>query len=116
MSRTMLFYKILRAAEWHALQDKGVTEGAPIDLADGFVHLSSGEQVAETLRLHFTGAEGLALLALDSEALGAALRWEASRGGEDFPHLYRELRIGDVIWSAPLPVKNNLHVLPEQLE
>jgi len=115
MSPSMLVYKILRATEWQALQDKGVTDGAPIDLADGYVHLSTGAQVAATLQLHFAGVEGLELLALESDDLGAALRWEASRGGADFPHLYRRLRLSDLRWHASLPLESGIHVLPDDL-
>lgn len=108
----MLVYKILRDDEWAALQRDGVITGAPIDLSDGFVHLSSGDQVAETARRHFADVEGLHLLALDADSLGAALVWEPSRGGALFPHLYRELRTGDVRWQRPLPLVDGAHAFP----
>lgn len=109
----MLVYKILRADEWQALQRDGATAGAPIDLTDGFVHLSSGEQVVETAARHFAGADNLHLLALEADALGEQLRWEPSRGGALFPHLYRELRLDEVLWEKPLPWNGERHVFPE---
>ena len=108
----MAIYKIFRAPEWDALQAAGRTAGAPIDVADGFVHLSDASQVEETARLHFAGVEGLVLAAVDDGRLGPDLRWEASRGGAPFPHLYRDLRLDDVLWSAPLPLRDGRHALP----
>lgn len=110
--RTMAVYKILRAPEWEALRADGRSAGAPVDLRDGFVHLSARDQVEETAARHFAGEGGLVLLALDEARLGPELRWEPSRGGALFPHLYRELRLGDVLWSAPLPVEGGRHGLP----
>lgn len=105
----MLIYKIFRADEFAALLDKGQTRGAPVDLADGFVHLSKGDQVRETAARHFKGEDGLHLLAIEADTLGDALKWEASRGGDLFPHLYRELRVEDVLWHKPLPLENGIH-------
>ena len=85
----MLIYKIFRADEWAVLQAQGATDGAPIDVADGFVHFSTAEQAAETAAKHFAGVEGLVLLACDADAMGNDLKWEVSRGGALFPHLYR---------------------------
>ena len=109
----MHVYKILRAAEWATLQDAGQTAGAPIDLTDGFVHLSSHDQVVETAAKHFAGVASLVLLAVDTDALGDRLRWEPSRGGALFPHLYRELRLSDVVWSRPLPLDGETHRFPD---
>jgi len=111
----MLIYKIFRAEEWTALQRAGETAGAPVDLADGFVHFSTAEQAAETAAKHFAGAEGLMLLACDADALGDALKWEVSRGGAKFPHLYRALRISDVLWARPLPLEHGAHRFPEHM-
>lgn len=111
----MLIYKILRADEWAALQARGETRGAPIDEADGYVHFSTAAQVRETAAKHFSGADGLMLLAFDSDALGEALKWEPSRGGALFPHLYAPLRLSDVLWSKPLPSGPGGHVFPEDL-
>jgi uncharacterized protein (DUF952 family) len=112
----MLIYKIFRADEWAALQAAGETTGAPVDVADGFVHFSTAEQAAETAAKHFSGAEGLVLLACAAEAMGEALKWEVSRGGALFPHLYRPLRLADVLWSAPLPLIEGHHQFPEQMQ
>ena len=84
-------YKIIDAAAWDEAWRKGVFEGAEIDLKDGYIHLSSADQAGETARLHFAGREGLVLVAFEARRLGEALRWEASRGGALFPHLYATL-------------------------
>ncbi|WP_323785202.1 DUF952 domain-containing protein [Thalassovita sp.] len=109
----MLIFKIFRAEEWQSLVENGATDGAPIDVADGFVHFSTAEQVAETAAKHFEAEDGLVLLALESEALGDALHWEVSRGDALFPHLYRQLRFDDVLWSKPLPLVDGEHLFPE---
>ena len=88
----MLIYKIFRKGEWAVLTNSGVTKGAPIDLADGFVHFSTAAQVAETAARHFAQEDDLMLLALEADLLGLDLKWEPSRGGALFPHLYRALR------------------------
>lgn len=110
----MLVYKILRMSEWEDLLDKGRFEGAPIDLADGYIHLSTGAQVAGTLAKHFPGADALTLAALDADAL-PDLRWEPARGGDLFPHLYGPLLREFVLWERPLPLTPDGHLLPEDL-
>lgn len=99
---TAMIYKVLRAAEWAALQQGGQTLGAPVDLADGYIHFSAGDQLAETLARHFAGQDGLHLLACDPREFGSDLRWEPSRGGALFPHLYRALRTQDVCAVRPI--------------
>lgn len=111
----MLIYKIFRSPEWADLRDNGETQGAPIDITDGYVHFSTAEQAAETAAKHFTGEDGLMLLALYSEALGEALKWEPSRGGALFPHLYRSLKLDDVAWSKPLPLVDGTNQFPEDM-
>ena len=111
----MLIYKIFRPAEWAALQEAGETNGAPVDIQDGFVHFSTAAQAAETAAKHFARAEGLILLACDAGAMGADLKWEVSRGGAEFPHLYRPLRLDDVVWSRPLPLVKGTHLFPEDM-
>ncbi|SDC38781.1 DUF952 domain-containing protein [Ruegeria marina] len=111
----MLIYKIFRADEWAALERDGQSAGAPVDLADGFVHFSTAAQAAETAAKHFAGAEGLVLLACEADTMGAALKWEVSRGGALFPHLYRELRLSDVVWSRPLPLEGGAHQFPQEM-
>ncbi|MDG4649692.1 DUF952 domain-containing protein [Roseibacterium sp. SDUM158017] len=111
----MRIYKILRPREWAELERQGETAGAPIDVADGYVHFSTAEQVGETAAKHFAGEEGLILAAFEADGLGPALRWEPSRGGALFPHLYGPLRRADVAWHAPLLLLDGAHVLPEGL-
>ena len=98
----MLIYKILRAAEWADLEAAGTIAGSPADVADGFVHLSTAAQVAGTLTRHFAGETRLVILALDADVAADAIRWEPSRGGALFPHLYRPLAFADVLWSRPI--------------
>lgn len=111
----MLVYKILRRPEWDAFHAAGMTAGAPVDRADGYIHLSTAAQVAETAARHFATESDLVLVALDDAALGPALRWEPSRGGQLFPHLYRPLTRADVVWDKSLPLGVSGHIFPEGL-
>jgi uncharacterized protein (DUF952 family) len=111
----MLVYKIFQEPEWQAMRDAGQSSGASIDLADGFVHLSTGEQAAETAAKHFAEQSNLVLLAFDSEAMGPELKWEPSRGRALFPHLYRSLQLDEVLWARPLPLADGQHVFPDGL-
>ena len=111
----MLIYKIFRADEWATMQADGQTLGAPVDLSDGFVHFSTAEQAAETAAKHFAGAEGLVLLAVEADTLGEALKWEVSRGGALFPHLYREIHMTDVLWAKDLPLVDGVHQFPKDM-
>ncbi|WP_106745748.1 DUF952 domain-containing protein [Yoonia maritima] len=108
----MLIYKIFRAHEWADLQANGETQGAPIDVADGYVHFSTAETVAATAAKYFADVEGLVLLALEADALDP-LKWEPAREGVLFPHLYRNMRMSDVLWDAPLPLIDGIHQFPE---
>lgn len=108
----MLIYKIFRADEWQSYQDAGETDGAPIDVTDGYIHFSTADQVAETAAKHFANEDGLMIVAFDTEALGDTLRWEPSRGGALFPHLYRKLDATDVVWVKPYPLGETGHELP----
>ena len=110
----MHVYKILRGPEWAAFDAAGETRGAPVDLADGYIHLSTAAQVAETAARHFAGEDGLWLLAVETEGL-ADLRWEPSRGGQLFPHLYGTLKRAHVVAAWPLPLVKGGHVFPEDL-
>lgn len=112
----MLIYKVLRSEEWHALDAEGETDGAPVDRADGYIHFSTAEQVGETLARHFVGTDGLVIAACDAEGMKDALRWEPSRDGALFPHLYRRLRRDDVIWHLPIETRNGQHVVPGRVE
>ncbi|MGC9370229.1 MAG: DUF952 domain-containing protein [Paracoccaceae bacterium] len=109
----MLIFKILRRPEWDAFRAAGRTAGAPVDLADGYIHFSTAAQVAETAAKHFAEESDLVLLAIESDTLGEALKWEPSRGGALFPHLYRELRMEDVVWDKSLPLGATGHIFPE---
>ena len=108
----MPYYKILRAPEWVDFAAKGRFAGSPVDLRDGYVHLSTAEQVQETAERHFAGEEGLVLLTLDRTRLDPSLKWEPSRGGALFPHLYRDLAIEDVIFTQDLRLVDGRHVFP----
>ncbi|MCG7518912.1 DUF952 domain-containing protein [Ruegeria sp. Ofav3-42] len=112
----MLIYKIFRADEWATLQAQGASDGAPIDVSDGYVHFSTAEQAEETAAKHFAGVEGLTLLACDADAMGDDLKWEVSRGGALFPHLYRQIRMTDVVWSCPLPFDGTAHQFPKDMK
>ncbi len=112
----MLIFKIFRSEEWQALRTQGETSGAPIDIADGYIHFSTAQQAAETAAKHFAGQDGLYLIAVETDALDDALEWEVSRGDALFPHLYRKLMLGDVIWAQPLPLANGVHQFPAGLE
>ena len=105
---SMLIYKIFRADEWALLQAVGVTQGAAIDLADGYIHFSSAQTVEKTAALYFANVAGLVLVAVEADGLDK-LTWEPSRGGDLFPHLYRDLTLADVAWSRPLPIVNGVH-------
>jgi uncharacterized protein (DUF952 family) len=98
--------KLLRAGEWAAFQTDGVFAGSADDLRDGYIHISPPDEVAATAAKWFTGEAGLMALTLDAEALGDALKWEPARGGVLFPHLYRPLRLEEVVtadlFAAPL--------------
>ena len=98
-------YKILSEAEWREASAKGSFEGSSIDLTDGFIHFSTADQVEETARRHFAGKADLVMLVVDAGALGEALRWEPSRGGALFPHLYRAPDCSHVIEARPAPLR-----------
>ena len=97
-----VIYKIVPASLWRAAQTAGSFGGASVDLADGFVHFSTAAQVEETAARHFAGADDLLLVAVDAARLGPALKWEVSRGGALFPHLYGDLPLDAVMRVDPL--------------
>ncbi len=109
----MLIDQIFRRPEWDAFRAAGQTLGAPVDLADGFIHFSTVSQVAETAAKWFATESDLVLVAVRAEPLGADLKWEPSRGGALFPHLYRPLRMADVLWDKSLPMGVSGHIFPE---
>lgn len=104
-----LIYKIATADQWRIAEACGRFEGAPVDLADGFIHFSTAETVRETAAKHFAGQDGLILAAVEGDRLGPALKWEVSRGGMLFPHLYRALELTEVLWARPLPWREGAH-------
>ncbi|MEE2950768.1 Uncharacterized conserved protein, DUF952 family [Fulvimarina manganoxydans] len=102
-------YKIVPRPLWREAEAKGRFEGAPVDLKDGYIHFSTGAQVRETAERHFSGEDDLLLLAIDADALGDALKWERSRGGQLFPHLYGPLPLDRVLWAEDLPLAPDGH-------
>lgn len=100
---TELFaYKLLTRPQWDAFRAQGAFVGAPVDLADGFIHLSARDQVVETASKHFAGQDDLVLAMVDLAALGDSVRWEASRGGALFPHIYGPLPLTAVASHATI--------------
>jgi uncharacterized protein (DUF952 family) len=111
-----VIYKICAAAHWQAALNDGVFRGAAVDRRDGYIHFSTGTQVAETAAKHFAEQEDLVLIAVDAAALGDALRWEPSRGGALFPHLYGTFSPDAVRSVTPLPRgADGRHVFPESV-
>jgi uncharacterized protein (DUF952 family) len=96
-------YKICERAAWQEAQSAGLYRGSAVDHRDGFIHFSTAGQVAETAAKHFAGQTDLILVAVDGSTLGTALKWEPSRGGALFPHLYGALPVAVVRWARPLP-------------
>jgi len=95
---TEFIYKLFRNSEWEQVKNSTAFVGSSDDLRDGFLHFSSADQVRTTCDLHFHGEHSLVMAAVDASALGAALKWEVSRGGAKFPHLYRPLNLDEVHW------------------
>jgi uncharacterized protein (DUF952 family) len=96
-------YKICERTLWEAAEAKGQFAGSPADVRDGFIHFSTATQLAGTAAKHFAGLKDLILVAIDAGALGRELKWEPSRGGDLFPHLYAALPLSAVQWTRPLP-------------
>jgi uncharacterized protein (DUF952 family) len=108
-----MLYKICPASLWREAERQGVFRGSAVDMQDGFIHFSSVEHVEETAAKHFAGEHDLLLIAVDAARLGAALKWEPSRGGALFPHLYGELDLTAVTRVVPLPLgPDGRHVFP----
>jgi uncharacterized protein (DUF952 family) len=110
-----VLYKIMPKQEWEMAQAKGLYEGSEVDRYDGFIHLSAGHQVRATARKHFSGKTDLLLVSVAEEALGQSLKWEASRGGDPFPHIYGTLPLSAVSEVIPLPLVDGVHQFPEGL-
>jgi uncharacterized protein (DUF952 family) len=101
---SQIVYKIAPRALWNKAVEEGIFEGAPIDLADGFIHFSTAEQARETAAKHFSGQSDLVLIAVDDARFGDAMKYEVSRGGALFPHLYGSLPVSAAIWVRDLPL------------
>ena len=95
-------YKVLRRSEWNEALAGGVLSGSADDARDGFIHFSTREQLAATIERHFAGEHDLVVLEVDADQLAPALKWERSRGGALFPHLYAQLPLGAVTRHGPL--------------
>jgi uncharacterized protein (DUF952 family) len=109
-----VIYKICSALLWQEAKKAGSFAGAPIDIQDGYLHFSTAEQVRETAARHFAGQSNLLLIAIDADSLGEALRYEPSRGGDLFPHLYAHLPLSAVRWVKPLPLGvDGQHAFPD---
>jgi uncharacterized protein (DUF952 family) len=110
-------YKIVPRELWQEARKAGHFKGASIDLKDGYIHFSTAAQAIETARLHFAGQADLLLVAVDATLFGEALKWEASRGGDLFPHLYADLPLDAVLWEKPLALGDDgLHVFTNMVE
>jgi uncharacterized protein (DUF952 family) len=112
--RVTTIYKICERAAWQEAERDGIYRGSAVDRHDGFIHFSTAAQVAETAAKHFAGQKDLMLIAVDAAGLGPGLKWEASRGGDLFPHLYAALPIKPVLWARPLADEaDGRRILPE---
>ncbi len=110
---SQFIYKITPQAAWREAEASGRFTGAPIDVADGFIHFSTAAQVRETAAKHFSGQTDLLLVAIDDASLGDALKYEVSRGGALFPHLYGVLELKSVKWVRSLPLgADGTHLFP----
>ena len=110
---TEIIYKICSAEAWARAVEAGVFAGAPVDQQNGYIHLSSAGQAAETAAKHFAGQDDLLLIAVDAGRIGEDLKWEPSRGGALFPHLYGSLAMSAVLSAEPLPLgPDGAHVFP----
>ena len=110
---SVTIFKIVPASVWAAAEAGGQFTGSAVDVADGFIHFSTALQAPETAARHFAAEEGLLLVAVDAELLDVRLRWEPSRGGDLFPHLYGVLPLSAVAWVKPLPLgRDGRHLFP----
>ena len=112
-----IVYKILAADAWKRAEQSGIFTGSAVDEKDGFIHLSTGLQVRQTAALHFRDQRDLLLVAIDAGRLGDALKYEPSRGGDRFPHLYGTLPTAAALWVKPLPLDaSGVHAFPDSLD
>ena len=107
-------YKVVSAPAWRVAEGAGAFTGSPVDLADGYIHFSTAAQVRETVARHFCGVNDLLIVSVDGDRIADQLRWEPSRGGALFPHLYGPLPMAGVRWVAVLPLgPDGIHLFPE---
>jgi uncharacterized protein (DUF952 family) len=111
--RESTIYKICTGLGWHAAKAEGQFHGSAVDRRDGFIHFSDAGQLAETAAKYFAGQKDLVLVAVDSTALGPALKWERSRNDDLFPHLYGPLPLTAVRWARPVPEGFDSEPIPE---
>ena len=107
-----IFYKIENALAWQRAVETGIYRGSALDLKDGFIHLSTAGQARETARLHFADQLDLILAAIPEHAVAENLKWEASRGGQLFPHVFASLKPDTAVWVKPLPWNGKVHNFP----
>ena len=108
-------FKIVDQSVFDAIGREGSFAGAGIDVRDGYIHFSTAQQVAETARLHFAGRMDLVLFAVDVDVVQDRLTWEASRGGQLFPHVYGDIRASDISWHQALPWNGTAHDFPPEI-
>lgn len=108
---TKIIYTMARNVDWREAETRGAYQGSANDRADGFIHFSTAGQVVASAAKHRAGETDLLLVAVESDRLGAALKWEPARGGQLFPHLYAPLSLQDVLWARPLPLGSDGHHL-----
>ncbi|WP_380057320.1 DUF952 domain-containing protein [Falsihalocynthiibacter sp. SS001] len=111
----MLIYKVFLEPEWAELEQNGETAGAPIDLVDGYIHFSTAEQLRETVTKHFANKPNLILATVETDGIADEIKWEVSRGGAKFPHLYRKLKRSEVIAYTSVPRGEHGHILPKEI-
>ena len=111
----MQIFKILLPHEWRNLQRDQQTAGAPIDVKDGYIHFSTAAQLRETAAKHFTLEKEIFVLAFDTDQMDGTLKWEVSRGGELFPHLYGHLNIRTVLWHEAVKLKDGWHQFSDRI-
>lgn len=114
-SKVPVLYKIMPRQDWETAQANGIYEGSEVDRRDGFIHLSAARQVRATARKHFSGQGDLLLVSVREDALGKSLKWEVSRGGDLFPHIYGNLPLNAVSEVVPLPLVNGSHQFPDRI-
>ena len=108
----MLIYKVLKEEEFIELEKNRISYGSLADEMDGFIHLSTKNQLLGTLKRHFNGQRNLVLMALESDTIHTSLKWEKSPHGQIFPHLYSSLSFDDALWFAPIEFAKNQHIIP----